>query len=129
MVVLITIRYSTGYECAVRGDDKETMRFMWSANTMLGVLSMEEVEMTRFSVMDTPFTAMKETTTYLLTRRLILRRTSGYFLELLAPSWESDDYNGGPGADTFNCSSVPGDIVEDYNPMEGDSVSADCETV
>ena len=38
-------------------------------------------------------------------------------------------YNGGPGADTFNCSPGPGDIVQDYNPGEGDVVSADCETI
>jgi hypothetical protein len=50
-------------------------------------------------------------------------------LEVLAPSYETY-YNGGPGADTFNCSPGPGDIVEDYNPGEGDTVStADCETV
>ena len=36
-------------------------------------------------------------------------------------------YEGGPGADTFICS--PGDIVQDYNPAEGDVISADCETV
>lgn len=49
-------------------------------------------------------------------------------LEVLAPSWESY-YNGGPGADVFNCSPGPGDIVEDYKPEEGDIISADCETV
>ena len=47
---------------------------------------------------------------------------------MLAPSYETY-YNGGPGADTFNCSPGPGDEVEDYNPAEGDTVSADCETV
>ena len=36
---------------------------------------------------------------------------------------------GGPGADVFNCSPRPGDIVEDYKPEEGDIISADCETV
>jgi hypothetical protein len=49
-------------------------------------------------------------------------------LEVLAPSYETY-YNGGPGADTFNCSPGPGDEVEDYNPAGGDTVSADCETV
>jgi Ca2+-binding RTX toxin-like protein len=49
-------------------------------------------------------------------------------LEVLEPSWDSN-YNGGPGADTFNCSPGPGDTVEDYNPAEGDVVSADCETI
>jgi Ca2+-binding RTX toxin-like protein len=51
-------------------------------------------------------------------------------LEVLEPSSETY-YNGGPGADTFNCSSGPGDIVEDYNPEEGDQIisPADCETV
>jgi hemolysin type calcium-binding protein len=38
-------------------------------------------------------------------------------------------FNGGPGADNFKCSPGPGDVVEDYDPQEGDSVSADCETV
>jgi hypothetical protein len=38
-------------------------------------------------------------------------------------------YNGGPGADNFKCSPGPYDVVEDYNPQEGDTVSADCETV
>jgi Ca2+-binding RTX toxin-like protein len=49
-------------------------------------------------------------------------------LEVLAPSYETR-YNGGPGADTFICSPGPGDIVEDYNPGEGDTISANCETV
>lgn len=49
-------------------------------------------------------------------------------LEVLNPSYETY-YNGGLGADSFNCSPGPGDIVEDYNPGEGDTVSADCETV
>jgi hypothetical protein len=44
-------------------------------------------------------------------------------LVLLAPSY----YNGGPGTDTFNCPPGPGDIVQDYNLGEGDTVSADCE--
>ncbi|MDQ4101182.1 MAG: hypothetical protein M3115_03220 [Thermoproteota archaeon] len=38
-------------------------------------------------------------------------------------------FNGGSGADTFNCSPGPDDIVEDYNPTEGDTVSSHCETV
>lgn len=38
-------------------------------------------------------------------------------------------YNGGPGADIFNCSPSLGDIVEDYNPEEGDTISIDCEVV
>jgi Ca2+-binding RTX toxin-like protein len=49
-------------------------------------------------------------------------------LEVLEPSSETY-YNGGPGADTFNCSPGPGDIVQDYNPAEGDVISADCETI
>jgi hypothetical protein len=49
-------------------------------------------------------------------------------LEVLAPSYETY-YKGGPGADTFNCSPSPADIVQDYNPGEGYTVSADCETV
>src|SRR5919109_332448 len=38
-------------------------------------------------------------------------------------------YKGGPGADTFKCSPGPSDIVEDFNYEEGDTASADCETV
>jgi Ca2+-binding RTX toxin-like protein len=40
-------------------------------------------------------------------------------------------YIGGPGADTFICSTGPRDIVEDYNPEEGDKIVniGDCETV
>lgn len=49
-------------------------------------------------------------------------------LEVLAPSYETY-YNGGTGADTFKCSPSPADIVQDHNPGEGDTVSADCETV
>ena len=49
--------YCTGYECAVRGDEGDDEIHV--SYTMLGVLSMEEAEMTRFSVMDTPLTAMK----------------------------------------------------------------------
>jgi Ca2+-binding RTX toxin-like protein len=47
-------------------------------------------------------------------------------LEVVAPSWETY-YNGGSGADIFNCSHGPGDIVEDYNPKEGDVISEECE--
>ncbi len=47
-------------------------------------------------------------------------------LEVLAPSWETY-YNGGSGADIFNCSYGPGDVVEDYNPGEGDVISEECE--
>jgi hypothetical protein len=49
-------------------------------------------------------------------------------LEVLAASYETY-YNGETGADTFKCSPSPADIVQDYNPGEGDTVSADCETV
>jgi hypothetical protein len=49
-------------------------------------------------------------------------------LEVLAQSYETY-YNAGPGADTFNCSPGPGDIVQGYNPEEGDNVSTDCEIV
>jgi hypothetical protein len=44
---------------------------------------------------------------------------------------EGYSYTGGPGADTFKClSDGPLDsVVEDYNPEEGDTVSADCEII
>jgi Ca2+-binding RTX toxin-like protein len=41
----------------------------------------------------------------------------------------NDEIHGGPGADTFRCSPGPGDVVEDYNPEEGDTVSDDCEII
>ena len=47
-------------------------------------------------------------------------------LGVLTPSWETY-YNGGSGADIFNCSLGPGDVVEDYNPEEGDVISKECE--
>jgi hypothetical protein len=49
--------------------------------------------------------------------------------DVLEASAGDNFYNGGPGADTFNCSPGPGDIVEDFNYEEGDTASADCETV
>jgi Ca2+-binding RTX toxin-like protein len=49
--------------------------------------------------------------------------------DVLEASDGDNFYNGGLGADTFNCSPGLGDIVEDYNPEEGDSISADCEIV
>jgi Ca2+-binding RTX toxin-like protein len=49
-------------------------------------------------------------------------------LEVLEPMYGSF-YKGGPGADTFNCSPGPGDIVEDFNYEQGDTASADCEIV
>jgi Ca2+-binding RTX toxin-like protein len=49
--------------------------------------------------------------------------------DVLEASAGDNFYNGGHGADTFNCSPGPGDIVEDFNYEEGDTASADCETV
>ncbi len=49
--------------------------------------------------------------------------------DILEATGAANYYNGGPGADNFKCSSGPGDVVEDYNPAEGDVVSSNCETV
>lgn len=49
-------------------------------------------------------------------------------LEVLTPSWETY-YNGGSGADVFNCSNGPGDVVEDYNLEEGDIITEQCEII
>lgn len=51
--------------------------------------------------------------------------------DVLEATGGDNRYNGGLGADTFKCSSGPYDIVEDYNPGEGDTIisTADCETV
>ena len=46
--------------------------------TMLGVLSLGEAEMTRFSVKDTPLTAMKVTTTLSLDSALDLKGGQEY---------------------------------------------------
>jgi Ca2+-binding RTX toxin-like protein len=48
---------------------------------------------------------------------------------LEASSGRDNTYTGGPGADNFKCSPGPGDVVKDYNPGEGDTVSANCDTV
>ena len=49
--------------------------------------------------------------------------------DILEASGGDNYYTGGPGADNFKCSPGPGDIVEDYNPADGDIVSSNCETV
>jgi Ca2+-binding RTX toxin-like protein len=49
--------------------------------------------------------------------------------DILEASAGSNFFNGGLGADNFKCSPGSDDIVEDYNPGEGDIVSASCETV
>jgi hypothetical protein len=119
--------YCTGYECSVsgdEGDDEIHVQLHDVGSAVYGGSGNDKVFGKGYTVNG------DEGDDYLsLDSALDLKGGQGDdFLELLAPSWESY-YNGGPGADTFNCSSGPGDIVEDYNPMEGDSVSADCETV
>jgi Ca2+-binding RTX toxin-like protein len=119
--------YCTGYECAVsgdEGDDEIHVQLHDVGSAVYGGSGNDKVFGKGYIV------SGDEGDDYLsLDSALDLKGGQGDdFLELLAPSWESY-YNGGPGADTFNCSSGPGDIVEDYNPVEGDSVSADCETV
>jgi Ca2+-binding RTX toxin-like protein len=119
--------YCTGYECSVsgdEGDDEIHVQLYDVGSAVYGGSGNDKVFGKGYTVNG------DEGDDYLsLDSALDLKGGQGDdFLELVAPSWESY-YNGGPGADTFNCSSGPGDIVEDYNPMEGDSVSADCETV
>jgi Ca2+-binding RTX toxin-like protein len=49
--------------------------------------------------------------------------------DILEATGAYNEYTGGPGADNFKCSPGTGDVVQDYNPAEGDTVSANCETV
>ena len=49
--------------------------------------------------------------------------------DVLEATGGGNRYNGGLGADTFNCSPGSLEIVEDYNPGEGDTISANCEQV
>jgi Ca2+-binding RTX toxin-like protein len=119
--------YCTGYECVVsgdEGDDEIHVQLHDVGSVVYGGSGNDKVFGKGYTVNG------DEGDDYLsLDSALDLKGGQGDdFLEVLAPSWESY-YNGGPGADIFNCSSGPGDIVEDYDPMEGDSVSADCETV
>ncbi len=119
--------YCTGYECAVNGnegDDEINIDLHDVGSTVHGGNGNDEVFGKGYYVNG------EEGNDYLsLDSAVDLKGGEGDdVLEVLAPSWDSN-YNGGPGADTFNCSPGPGDIVEDYNPEEGDTVTVDCETV
>ena len=118
--------YCTGYECAITGNegsDEIHVQLHDVGSVVSGGSGNDKVFGIGYSVNG------DEGNDYLsLDSVLDLKGGEGDdYLEVLAPSWESY-YNGGPGADTFNCSSGPGDIVEDYNPGEGDTISIDCET-
>jgi serralysin len=119
--------YCTGYECTVNGDegdDEIHIQLYDVGSAVHGGRGNDKVFGIAYAVNG------DEGNDYLsLDSALDLKGGEGDdILEVLAPSWETY-YNGGTGADTFNCSSGPGDIVEDYNPIEGDRVSADCEIV
>ncbi|HZA48252.1 MAG TPA: hypothetical protein VE521_04935 [Nitrososphaera sp.] len=110
MAVLETIRFKQSLSRrALYRETAETTGYTLKASTALWLATME---MTTCSLMAEPvvFKEVKE--------MMFLEATRGH-----------NFYNGGPGADTFNCSPDSGDEVEDYNPAEGDVVSADCETI
>jgi Ca2+-binding RTX toxin-like protein len=119
--------YCTGYECAINGDegsDEIHVQLHDVGSVVNGGSGNDKVFGIGYSVNG------DEGNDYLsLDSALDLNGGEGDdYLEVLSPSWESY-YYGGPGADTFNCSSGPGDIVEDYDPGEGDTISTDCEGV
>lgn len=119
--------YCTGFECTINGnegDDEIHVQLYDVGSSVSGSSGNDEVFGKGYYVNG------DEGDDYLsLDSALDLKGGEGDdVLEVLAPSYETY-YNGGPGADTFNCSPGPGDEVEDYNPTEGDTVSADCETV
>lgn len=121
------IIYCAGYECNVNGDegnDEIHIRLYDVGSGVSGGIGDDKVFGKGYSVNG------DQGNDYLsLDSAVDLKGSEGDdILEVLEPSLESY-YNGGPGADTFNCSPGPGDIVEDYNPEEGDTISADCETV
>jgi Ca2+-binding RTX toxin-like protein len=119
--------YCTGYECTVNGDegdDEIHLQLYDIGSAVHGGRGNDKVLGKAYTVYG------DEGNDYLsLDSALDLKGGNGDdILEVLEPSWETY-YNGGTGADTFNCSPGLGDIVEDYNPIEGDRVSADCEIV
>jgi Ca2+-binding RTX toxin-like protein len=119
--------YCAGYQCDVNGDegnDEIHVQLYDVGSSVSGGIGNDEVFGKGYSVNG------DQGNDYLsLDSAVDLKGSEGDdILEVLAPSWESY-YNGGPGADIFNCSPGPGDIVEDYNPEEGDTISTDCETV
>jgi hypothetical protein len=119
--------YCTGYECVVSGDegsDEIHVQLHDVGSAVNGGSGDDKVFGKAYTVHG------DEGNDYLyLDSALDLKGGQGDdYLEVSASSWETY-YNGGPGADTFNCSPGPGDLVEDYNPMEGDTISADCEIV
>jgi hypothetical protein len=119
--------YCTGFECTVNGDeghDEIHVQLYDVGSYVSGGSGNDEVFGKGYGVNG------NEGNDYLsLDSAVDLKGGEGDdVLEVIEPSYETY-YNGGPGADTFNCSPGPGDIVEDYNPGEGDTVSTNCETV
>jgi Ca2+-binding RTX toxin-like protein len=120
--------YCTGYECTINGDegnDEIHIEVHDVGSWVHGGSGNDEIFGKGYGV------SGDEGNDYLsLDWALELHGDSGDdVLEVLDPSEGGSYYNGGPGADTFKCSPAPDDLVEDFNPGEGDTVSADCETV
>jgi Ca2+-binding RTX toxin-like protein len=118
--------YCTGFECTIRGDAGHDEIHVNSPNqfSVQGGSGNDEIFGIGYWV------SGGDGNDY-LSMDLALELNGGEgddVLEVLEPSSETY-YIGGPGADTFNCSPGPGDIVQDYNPVEGDVISADCETI
>jgi hypothetical protein len=119
--------YCTGYECSIsgdEGDDEIHVQLFDVGSGVSGGSGNDKIFGKGYSV------SGDEGNDYLsLDSAPYLDGDEGDdVLEVLEPSWDSN-YNGGPGADNFKCSPGPGDVVEDYNPQEGDTISVDCETV
>jgi Ca2+-binding RTX toxin-like protein len=119
--------YCTGYECTINGNegnDEIHVQLFDVGSTVNGGEGYDKVFGKGYSV------SGDEGNDYLsLDSALYLKGGEGDdILEVLEPSYETY-YNGGPGADTFKCSPGPGDIVEDYSPEEGDTITADCEII
>ncbi|MFL6522770.1 MAG: hypothetical protein ACJ71B_04745 [Nitrososphaera sp.] len=118
--------YCAGYECEVNGDegnDEIHIQIYDVGSRVSGGPGNDKVFGTGYSVNG------DQGNDYLSLHMAVdLKGGEGNdVLEVLSPSWETY-YNGGQGADIFNCSPGPGDVVEDYNPEEGDTISSDCET-
>jgi Ca2+-binding RTX toxin-like protein len=119
--------YCTGFECAVNGgegNDEIHVQLYDVGSSVRGGIGNDEVFGSGYSV------SGDGGNDYLsLDSAVDLKGGEGDdILEVLASSYETY-YNGGHGADIFNCSPGPGDIVEDYNPGEGDIITSDCEIV
>jgi Ca2+-binding RTX toxin-like protein len=119
--------YCTGYECSISGDegDDEIHVQLYDVGSSVGGGSGNDKIFGKGYSVDG-----EEGNDYLsLDYAPYLYGSEGDDVLEVTSSLGSSYFNGGPGSDNFKCSPGPGDSVEDYNPQEGDAVSANCETV